>query len=46
MEEGALLRLDAGGRLDAKEGILEHLVKAGVRRHGSIAIPGSGHRVN
>jgi len=38
MEEGALLRLDDGGRLDAKEGSLQHLVKASPRRYGSIAI--------
>ena len=28
MEEGALLRLDASGRLDVKEGRPQHLVKA------------------
>jgi hypothetical protein len=37
MEEGALLRLDAGGRLDPKEGSLQHLVKASRRPRGSIA---------
>jgi len=37
MEEGALLRLDADRRLDAKEGRLQDLVEASFRRQGSIA---------
>ena len=37
MEEGALLRLDARARLDAKEGSPQYLVKASLRRPGSIA---------
>jgi hypothetical protein len=34
--EGALLRLDARGRLDAEEGSPQYLVKASLRRPGSI----------
>ena len=37
MEEGALLRLDAGGRLDAKEGGLHDVVEDSLRRQDSIA---------
>jgi hypothetical protein len=37
MEEGVLMRLDAGGQLDPREGSLAHLVKASLRPRGSIA---------
>src|ERR1700722_7506973 len=36
MAQGALLRLDAGGRLDAKKGSPQYLAKASLRRQGSI----------